>query len=45
VAQLATSQLTEMVAFCWFWLVMAQEPIKSGLAQLSQHFEPVIGYL
>ena len=45
VAQLAASRLTEMVAFCWFWLVMAWEPIKSGLARLSQCFELVIGYL
>jgi len=44
-AWLATSQLTEMVAFCRFWLVMAWELIKSGSAQLSQRFEPVIGYL
>jgi len=44
-AQLAASRLTEMVAFCQFWLVMARELIKSGSAQLSQHFELVIGYL
>jgi hypothetical protein len=34
VACLAASQLTETVAFCQFWLVIAQELIKSGLARL-----------